>query len=93
MCLFLILLAFSPRLAAVFWWIFQPTRWDTAFGSWLWPLLGIVFLPWSTIMWVTVAPFGNVAGTDWLWLGLGFMADLVSYSSGGYGGRRRYSNY
>ena len=91
MCLFLILLAFSPRVAAAFWWLIQPARWDSAFTSWLWPFFGILFLPWTTIMWVTVAPFGNVAGTDWMWLGFGFMFDLVSYASGGFGGRRRYA--
>ena len=91
MCFFLILLAISPRIAAVTWWIFRPERWDSAFSSWLWPVVGIVFLPWTTIMWVTVAPFGNVSGTDWLWLGLGFMADVVSHASSGYGGRRRYA--
>ena len=92
MCLFLILLAFSPRLAAAFWWIFRPERWDNAFGSWIWPMLGILFLPWTTIMWVTVAPFGNVYGTDWLWLAMGFFFDLISYAGNAYRGRR-YAGY
>jgi hypothetical protein len=91
MCLFLILLCFSPRIAGAFWWIVAPGRWDSAFGSWLWPVLGLVFLPWTTIMWVSVAPFGNVSGADWLWLSLGVFADLMSYASSGYGGRNRYA--
>ena len=92
MCLILILMIFSARLGAVFWWLVQPNRWESAFESWVWPVLGIVFLPWTTIMWVAVAPFGNVAGADWLWLMLGLFADFASYASSGYGGRQRYSS-
>ena len=92
MCLVLLLTIFSARLGAIFWWLIEPNRWDAAFGSWLWPVLGIAFAPWTTIMWVAVAPFGNVTGWDWLWLGMGFMLDLASYAGGGYGGRSRYSN-
>lgn len=90
MCLFLILLAFSPRLAAAFWWIFQPDRWESAFSSWVWPVLGIIFMPWTTIMWVTVAPFGNVHGTDWLWLIIGFMLDMLMHMNNVFRGRTQY---
>ena len=93
MCLFLILLVFSPRLAALFWWLFEPERWDSSFESWLWPVLGIIVLPWTTIMWVAVAPFGNVNGADWMWLSIGVLVDLLSYASNGYGGRRYTSSY
>ena len=89
MCFFLILLLFSPRIAAVFWWLIEPNRWESAFSSVIWPILGILFLPWTTLMFVAVAPFGNVAGVDWMWLGFGFLADLMSYASNGYGGRNR----
>jgi hypothetical protein len=89
-CLFLVLLAFSPRIAAAFWWIIQPTRWDSAFSSWLWPILGIIFLPWTTIMWVAVAPFGNLGGTDWIWIVFGIFLDLLSFASSGYRGRQQY---
>jgi hypothetical protein len=92
-CLVLILAIFSPRLGAALWWLIQPDRWDTAFGSWIWPVLGIIFLPWTTIMWVTVAPFGNAYGADWLWLAIGFMVDVVSWAGNGFGGRRQYSSY
>ena len=92
MCLLLVLMMFSARLGAMFWWIFQPGRWDSAFGSWVWPSLGIAFLPWTTIMWVAVAPFGNAYGADWLWLSMGVFLDIASYASSGYGGRSRYSS-
>jgi hypothetical protein len=96
MCLFFILLAAGPRVAGFLWWLFAPGRWDSAFDNVLWPILGLVFLPWTTIMWVSVAPFGNVDGYDYMWLAFGFAADVLSIASGGYGNRNRvpgYSNY
>ena len=77
-CLLIILTGLAPRLAAVLFWIFRPERWDRAFdGSWLWPLLGVLFLPVTTIVWVLVAP-GGVASFDFLWLGIAVFLDLGS---------------
>jgi len=44
-------------------------------------------------MFVAVAPFGNVAGWDWVWLGFAVLADVVSYGSSGYGNRNRIPGY
>ena len=93
MCLFLVLLTFSPRLAAALWWIIQPHRWDTAFRSWVWPVLGIIARPWTTIMWGTVAPRGPAHGSDWIWLSFGVLFDVMAYSSQGWGGRRYQNVY
>ena len=97
-CAFLMLVLLGPRIVGVFWWIFQPLRWESAFSSffgggnlwWIWPILGIVFLPWTTIMYVIVAP-GGIASWDWLWLGLMLVADIASYSGGA--GRTRIPGY
>ena len=82
MCAFLILIFTGPRVLIALWWLFQPSRWDAAFSSVIFPILGFVLLPWTTLMWVAVAPFGNVAGTDWLWLAIAFMGDLFSGAGG-----------
>ena len=63
-----------------------------AFQSWLWPVLGLLFVPFTTLMYVAVAP-GGVAGWDWLWIGLAVLADIASYSGGGYGNRNRIPGY
>ena len=96
-CAFLMLVLLGPRVFGAFWWIFQPARWQTAFNNlfggtlwWIWPVLGIVFLPWTTIMYVIVAP-GGVTGWDWLWIGLMLIADIASY--GGGAGRKRLPGY
>ncbi|HEY6423320.1 MAG TPA: hypothetical protein VIY28_08785 [Pseudonocardiaceae bacterium] len=88
MCLFLILLLFGPRTVIVIWWLVQPLRWSAIFHSFLLPFLGFLFLPWTTLMYVLVAP-GGLVSTDYLWLALALLADFSSYAGGGVYGRRR----
>jgi hypothetical protein len=90
MCLFVVLLFFGPRSAIVLWWIFDSVRFDATFSSFWLPFVGFLLAPWTTFMYVIVAP-GGVNGLDWLWLGLAVVLDLASYSSGGVYGRRRRS--
>ena len=88
MCLFLLLILLGPRSVIVIWWLVQPLRWDAAFDSFLLPFLGFLFLPWTTLMYVIVAP-GGVTGPDVLWMGLAVLADVASYAGGGVYGRQR----
>ena len=56
-CFFTTLVVLGPRVAGVLWWLVQPVRWQAAFNNnWLWPVLGLIFLPWLTLMYVIVAP-------------------------------------
>ena len=88
-CFFTSLVLFGPRLAILIWWLVQPARWSLAFsGSFIWPLLGFLFVPWATLMYVLVAP-GGVTGFDWIWLGIGLLADIASYGGGGWGNKER----
>ena len=94
-CAFLYLVLLGPRFVGFFWWIFQPVRWQAAFAgwagpAWLWPFLGVIFLPWTTIMYVLIAS-GGVVGWDWLWLGIMLAGDIASY--GGGVGRKRVPGY
>lgn len=94
-CLLTVLFFLGPRVADIIWWIAQPVRWSTAFGgSWLWPILGIIFLPFTTLMFVLIAPLGmqTVSGFDWVWLGLAVILDIASYGGGGYGNRGFLTN-
>ena len=93
MCLLLSLLLFGPRLVGILWWLADGARWTVTFGdNFLIPALGILFLPWTTIIYVLVFPLG-IEGLDWLWLGLGAVADLGAYFGGGLRGRQRLSGY
>ena len=90
-CLFTVLVAAGPRFGFLLWWLIQPMRINTAFPSVLWPILGVIFLPWTTIMWVLVAP-GGITGFDWVWIGLALLADLATYAANGESGRRQYAS-
>lgn len=95
MCLIIGLALFGPRIAAVVWWLADSARWTLAFGeNFLVPALGILFLPWLTIVYVLVSPEG-ITGLDVLWIILAAVADVGSYAGGGIGGRRqqRKSSY
>jgi hypothetical protein len=95
MCCFLtVLLLLGPRVAGVIWWIARPIMWQAAFnGAWIWPVLGIIFLPWATLMYVLFAGNGGVTGFEWVWVGLGVLADIASYGGGGYGNREHLPMY
>lgn len=62
-------------------WIFGE-RVDNAFDSWVWPLLGLLFLPWTTLAYVLAwSPIGGVSGGEWLFVALGVVADIATYSA------------
>jgi hypothetical protein len=92
-CIFTSLAVLGPRFAIFIWWLADPGRWDRAFDTWIWPLLGFVFLPWTTLMYVIVRPAGGVVGFDWIWLGLAVACDILTYTGGGYGNRDRMPGY
>ena len=47
-CLLVLLSAFAPRLIVVFAWIARPVYFDAVFDTWIFPLLGLIFLPFMT---------------------------------------------
>jgi hypothetical protein len=84
MCCFVLVLGFlGPRLAFLWVWIFNTSRITLAFGgSFWWPLLGLLFLPWTVLAWVAAyAPAGGVTGIGWVVVAFGFLLDIASYSS------------
>lgn len=85
-CIFTTLMFLGPRAGILVWWLFDQSRWEAAFNSFMWPLLGFMFLPWTTLMYALVGANG-VGGFDWIWLGLGLLSDLSMYGGGGYGNR------
>jgi hypothetical protein len=77
-CLLVLLTAISPRLVIFLFWLARPVQFDLAFGGPILPLLGIVFLPFTTLMYVLVyTPRVGLVGSDWLWVGLALVADIA----------------
>ena len=91
-CFAAVLLLAGPRLGILVWWLVDQVRWNLAFDTFLVPLLGFLFLPWTTIMYVLVFQ-GGIAGFDWVWLGIGLFLDFSSWAGGGYTNRGRMRGY
>lgn len=88
-CLFVILALMVPRVAMLL--MFFLTRWfEIVFTNWLWPVLGFVFLPYTTLAYM--AAILNTGGTltpGWLVLIIvAIMADMAHWG-GGYRTHRR----
>jgi hypothetical protein len=80
-CLALIAGFIGPRIALFIWWVFGD-KVDAAFSSWIWPLLGLVFLPWTTLAYVVAwGPIDGVSGLGWLVVGIGLAGDILTYMS------------
>ncbi len=57
----------------------------------LWPILGILFLPWTTLAYLTVwQPEGSFEGWAVFVLVLGVFMDLFTHLGGGFRNRRRF---
>ena len=79
-CLLAIGAAFAPRLIFIIMWIFGE-RINIVFDNWICPLLGVIFVPYTTIMYVLVwTPGVGIAGWDWLWIFLGLVLDIMKWA-------------
>jgi hypothetical protein len=89
-CLVSLFALISPRLALFLIWIFGDVL-SRAFSSWVIPLLGFFFLPWTTLAYAALWDWSaghHVNGFDWVIVAFFFFVDLSSYA----GGRRaRYA--
>ena len=91
-CILAVLILLTPRLAVALLWYF--THWfDGLFPSLLLPILGFLFLPWTLLAYLVAwQPVVGIQGIGWVVVGLGFLVDMSAYG-GGYGNRRRISDY
>ncbi len=92
-CLFAIGAAAFPRLALLFVWLFTPLVYR-AFDTFLVPLLGIIFLPFTTLMYVfAYIPGVGLTGWGWFWVFLGVLLDMAAYGSSVATNRERMPGY
>ena len=82
MCCFALgVMGLGPRFGVLFIWIFG-SRVDNAFGSWIWPLLGLLFAPWTTLMYILAwGPISGVSGAWWILVGIGVALDVATYAA------------
>ncbi|MFN8377232.1 MAG: hypothetical protein U0452_01035 [Anaerolineae bacterium] len=97
-CITAFVSGFSRLLLLIFW-ISDTARWDAIFGTVIWPCLGFLFLPFTTLIfaWLmqpTLAtPNPTIEGADWLWLILAVVIDVANWSTAGYANRNRVPGY
>lgn len=92
-CLFALLVVTAPRLAFLFMWIFTPLV-DRAFNTFVGPLLGLAFLPFTSIMYVALwTPAVGVVGWEWFWVILALFVDLAAYVGGAASNRQQIEGY
>jgi len=83
--------AFFPRFAVFLIWILRPGRVDAAFDTFILPLIGIVFLPFATLMYVLLyTPGVGLSGWEWFWVAVCAIFD-VGHVGIGYAQQRNQS--
>ncbi len=81
-CLFAMFAAFMPRVALLLM-LFFTDAFQAAFDGWFIPLLGIIFLPFTTMMYIfAAAPLGSTNVWGWFSVLLGLLLDLMQLYSG-----------
>jgi hypothetical protein len=94
MCCFIAALFLAgPRLAFLVWWLIAPVRVSAALQDfnlpWLVGILGLIFAPFTILMYTIVFPLN---GFDWIWILLAILADVSGYV-GGYHNRQQVPGY
>lgn len=93
-CLFAIFAGGFPRLATLFLWLARPLRVNATFGDrWFLPLLGVVFLPFTTLMYVLLWQPGGLFGWDWFWIVLAVILDIGHVGGTAYANRNQIPGY
>jgi hypothetical protein len=88
-CLLAVFAGFFPRLALFIVWILRPNLVDAAFNTWIWPLLGIIFFPFATLLYVILyTPGIGLSGWEWFWVAVAAVLDVAHWGVG-VGQRRR----
>jgi hypothetical protein len=99
-CITTIFLVLGSRIAILFWWLSDRQTFTLAFKNWVlpggfafpmwvWPLLGGLFVPWTTLAYLFLFP-GGIVGYEWLVLGGALLIDLAGHG-GSYRHRNRFS--
>ena len=88
-CLIGVLAAFAPRIALLLVWIFTPYVTRAFHNGFIWPFLGLLFVPFTTLMYSLVwVPGIGVTGVRWVWVLIGVVLDIAWHSGSAYRSRR-----
>jgi len=92
-CLLALIAIAFPRVVIVLIWLFGNHYFQRAYGSLLWPLLGFIFLPMTTLAFAFASNSlglpGDVPPLGWLLVLIALAADL-GLLRGGHSNARRW---
>jgi hypothetical protein len=91
-CVITLIGVIVPRLLILAGWAGDPARWGSAFGSPIWPILGFLFVPWTTFFFVLFEPNG-FGVFELVVLVCAVLADVGTWGGGLFGNRKRISNF
>lgn len=84
------LVALFARLALLITWLTTPRVGNAFHGGWILPLLGLLFLPLTTLTYVIVYALENgVTGWGWAWVVFALFLDISSHGAGASANRHR----
>jgi hypothetical protein len=95
-CLFAVFAGLFPRITDIIILIARPNQFMKAFNDkWWWAILGIIFLPFTTLMYVVILTWGvgGINGWDWFWLIMAVFLDISHYAHTGYNNRSAIPGY
>jgi hypothetical protein len=88
-CLLAIVAGFFPRIALIVVWIATDLV-DRAYSTWVIPLLGLFFLPFTTLVYALVwTPVVHVGNGRWIWVAIAFAIEIMGYLGTGRTNRER----
>jgi quinol-cytochrome oxidoreductase complex cytochrome b subunit len=89
-CLVVLLGLFFPRVALALLWIFTNYVEQGPFRNWIWPLLGLIFMPYTTLaaVWGINTQFGPLQIVA---LVIGVLIDVGAWGGSERERRRRYA--
>ena len=91
-CLTAFVASFS-RITLLMVWLARPAAVNAAFSTFIFPCLGFLFLPITTLMYVFLWSATGLQGLDWLWLALAAFLDIATIGTAGYSNRDRMPGY
>jgi hypothetical protein len=81
-CFFVLLGGLAPRFAFFVFWILRPARVDAVFDTFIWPALGIIFVPLATLLYaVLYTPGVGLTGWEWFWVAMAGLLDVIHWTA------------
>ena len=90
-CLIVLFVLLLPRTIMVVLWL-SSSYLSTAYGTWVWPLIGFFVLPTTTLAYaVAQNRYGGVRGVGLVLVIVGVLVDLGALGGSGRGAGKRWS--